>query len=628
MIRERRNKEKLISYYNKFIDEGIVDPNVHPWVAESWRRCEARKLEHETMPVNGPRLTKSELARKLENHEDVVTYVDGLFEQNKQYFNTHNLSMLLVDSEGYVLKNYALPFFQRSIEDIQGMRVLEEDVGTSSICVARSHDVPFLMFGPEMWIRESHSGDACSAPIDVGGQTRYILSIFSLDQNELPYYILLSLLMTMKYSVEQFLTMEEYWKACSLLAEDIPASVFWVNRDGSLNYCNNNGKKRMDGKKRLEDIFLNYAHIPIQKAFNGKPTLRKEITWITQDRTYEDVTSVLPVKIGGRIDSALIVTMSIEDLKTTIAHATGYSSRYSLYSMVGNSSEFLALQHKAARVARGDNNLLLQGEPGTGKQRLAHGIHQASPRAAAPLITVRGHEGPEAELEAEFFGTDDGAGHITAGNLELANGGTLFLDEIEKFPTRLEDVLADALRNGVLNRETGTRRKFNVRIIAACDSNLKRLTDKGLFSRSLYELVIGTVIRVPPLREREEDVEIIANHILTEMAARHNMPGKTLSKEALQLLNSCQWPGNIKQLQGVIEQAFFHTAGSVIEATHIKLPGERRIEKSWKHDKDAFVAAWKQAGGNISKLAIMLDVSRVTLYRYLKKFELGPNQDK
>ena len=94
--------------------------------------------------------------------------------------------MLLVDEDGYVLKNYALPFFQRSIEDIQGMRVLEEDVGTSSICVARSHNVPFLMFGPEMWIRESHSGDACSAPIDVAGQGRYILSLFSLDQNDLP----------------------------------------------------------------------------------------------------------------------------------------------------------------------------------------------------------------------------------------------------------------------------------------------------------------------------------------------------------------------------------------------------------------------------------------------------------
>ena len=338
------------------------------------------------------------------------------------------------------------------------------------------------------------------------------------------------------------------------------------------------------------------------------------------------MTSVLPVYNSGRVDSVVVITMSIEDLKTTIAHATGYSSRYSLYSMVGNSSEFQALQHKAARVARGDNNILLQGEPGTGKQRLAHGIHQASPRAAAPLITVRGHEGPEEELEEGFFGKTDGTGHLAAGSLELANGGTLFLDEVEKFPTKLGDVLADALKNGVLNKETGVRRKFNVRIIAACDSNLKRLTDKGLFSKSLYELVIGTVVRVPPLRERVEDVEVIANHILTEMAARHSMPTKTLSHEAMELLNSCHWPGNIKQLQGVIEQAFFHTAGSVIDASHIKLPGEHRIEKSWKHDKDAFVASWKQAGGNISKLAIMLGVSRVTLYRYLKKYDLGPKK--
>lgn len=626
MIRERRNKDKLTSYYNKFINEGILDPNVHPWVAESWRRCEARKLNHETMPVDGMRLSPSELQHQLELQKDVIEYVDGLFEQNQQYFNSHNLSMLLVDKDGYVLKNYAMPFFQRSIEDIQGMRVLEEDVGTSSISVARSHNAPFLMFGPEMWIRESHSGDACSTPVIVAGQSRYIMAIFSLDQNDLPYDILLSLLMTMRYSLEKFLDMQEFWQACGLISEEIPASVYWVNKDGSLRFANSNGRKRLEGKDRLDQVFLNYEHIPIQKGLGGKSTIRKEITWITQDRTYEDVTSVLPVKLAGRVESVIIISMAIEDLKTTIAHATGYSSRYSLYSMVGNSNEFLALQHKAARVARGDNNLLLQGEPGTGKQRLAHGIHQASPRAAAPLITVRGHEGPESQLEAEFFGSDDGAGHVSAGSLELANGGTLFLDEIEKFPVRLEDVLADALRNGVLNRETGTRRKFNVRVIAACDSNLKRLTDKGLFSRSLYELVIGTVIRVPPLRERVEDVEVIANHILTEMAARHNMPSKTLSKEALHMLNSCQWPGNIKQLQGVIEQAFFHTAGSVIEASHIKLPGEHRIEKSWKHDKDAFVAAWKQAGGNISKLALMLDVSRVTLYRYLKKYDLGPSK--
>lgn len=121
-------------------------------------------------------------------------------------------------------------------------------MGTSSICVARSHNVPFLMFGPEMWIRESHSGDACSAPIEVGGQCRYILSLFSLDQNDLPYDILLSLLMTMKYSVENFLNMLAYWKVCGLISEEIPASVYWVNQDGSLRYSNTNGKSGWMGR--------------------------------------------------------------------------------------------------------------------------------------------------------------------------------------------------------------------------------------------------------------------------------------------------------------------------------------------------------------------------------------------
>ena len=179
MIREKRNKEKLTAYYNKFMEEGIVDPNVHPWVAESWQRCRNLHLPHETMPkVN--RLTREQVIEHQKAHAQIVEYVDGLYEQNKQHFNSHNLSMLLIDDQGYVIKNYAMPFFQRVIDDIQGMRVLESDIGTSSISIAREHNVPFLMFGPEMWIRESHNGDACSAPICVQGKIRYILSFIEL----------------------------------------------------------------------------------------------------------------------------------------------------------------------------------------------------------------------------------------------------------------------------------------------------------------------------------------------------------------------------------------------------------------------------------------------------------------
>lgn len=623
MIRERRNKDKLASYYKKFMDEGVVDPNVHPWVAESWQRCRAMHLPYKTMPkIN--RLGREELQQQQRIHETVVKYVDGLYEQSKQYFNSHNLSMLLIDEKGYVIKNYAMPFFQRILEDIQGMRVLEEDVGTSSISIAREHKTPFLMFGPEMWIMDSHSGDACSAPVCVNDRIRYIISFFSLDQNDLPYDMLVSLLLTMKYSLEQHLSMLETWNISQIMMEQLPVAVYWLSKSGSIKYANANGMKRLEGRARLEDVFLNYEHIPVKKALSGTPTQRREITWIAQDRTYEDVTTVMPVKVGGSVESALVLSMSIEDLKTTIAHATGYSSRYSLYSMVGETTEFLALQHKAGRIAKTDNNILLQGEPGTGKQRLAHGIHQASPRAAAPLIVVRCRNAAQEELEKEFFGSAEGE-EATAGKLELAIGGTLFLDEVEKLPSEMGDKLADALTYGLPDREKGGRnRMFDVRVIAACDSNLKRLADKGLFSKKLYGLVLDTTMRVPPLRERVKDIKVIAEHILAEMSAQHNLPAKHLSPEAVALLLDCSWPGNIKQLQGVIEQAFFHTPGSIIEAENIKLPGDKTLERSWKYDKDAFIAAWKSAGGNISKLAGMLDVSRVTLYRYLKKYGLGP----
>jgi len=105
MIRERRNKDKLASYYRKFMEEGIVDPNVHPWVADSWQRCRAMHLPHETMPkIN--KLSREEIIAHQKTHEFIVKYVDGLYEQSKQHFNIHNLSMLLIDENGYVIKNF------------------------------------------------------------------------------------------------------------------------------------------------------------------------------------------------------------------------------------------------------------------------------------------------------------------------------------------------------------------------------------------------------------------------------------------------------------------------------------------------------------------------------------------
>jgi DNA-binding NtrC family response regulator len=280
------------------------------------------------------------------------------------------------------------------------------------------------------------------------------------------------------------------------------------------------------------------------------------------------------------------------------------------------------VRSKAERVARNKNHVLIQGESGTGKQRMAHGLHQASHRAAGPLITLRcGDTTPEL-LEQELFGS---VRHEVShqGRLELASGGTLFLDEIERMPKQIALKLADALERNVTCRlGEDVERPIDVRIIAACDSDLKRLTERGLFARPLYDLVSRSVLRLPPLRARSEDIPVLARHIIKELAVQHQMEEKELPGETIDKLSHYDWPGNIKQLQTVLEQAFFNTQADVILPQDINLMGDIRPDNRWKEDRNVFLKAWKSAGGNVSRMANLLNVSRVTLYRYLKKYNL------
>ncbi len=631
MIRERRSKEKLMNYYKKFIDEGAMDPNVHPWVAESWEQSKRLGITSEIMPKL-VKLSKDELARRQHLHQPAIDYLNGLYNETREHFNVYNLSLLLLDQDCYVMKNYALPFFQKSPGQLEGARLAEKDIGTSSISIVHEHKSPFLLFGPEMWIKECQDGDACSVPIMVDGQLVYIVTIVSVEQEELPHSAVVSLLFSIRYAMEQHLTMLAQLEARHVILDSVPFAVYHIIPGGDVVYSNKLGKSRLagidavgakDDVANLNDVVLNYRHTPLYKGFKGIPSYNKEVTWITQRKTYEDITTVVPLEQDKAVTSVVAVSLPIEDLRTLVAHAVGYKARYSLTSMVGATPVFITMQEKAGRVARNNNHLLLQGESGTGKQRMAHAIHQASGRAAGPLISLKcGDILPEV-LEEELFGSGEYRDESRPGKLELANGGTLFLDEIEKIPMHVAARLADALKKcKVCRLGEKVERGFDIRIIAACDSDLKRLTEKGAFFSPLYEIISKSMIRIPPLRARREDIPLLAEHIICELAEQHNMQVKELQSEAKELLMSYEWPGNIKQLQGVAEQAFFNTEGSTIALKDISLLGETGISTAWKEDKEIFVEAWKVAGGNISRLANMLDVSRVTLYRYLKKFGL------
>ena len=635
MIREHRSRSKLEAYYQKFTEEGILDPNVHPWVAESWQKSKTLGIGKGTMDIQH-HLPKDKFQELQAKHQDAIDYLSQLSEGIREFFQEYNLSLLLIDADCTVLKSYSLPFYQMTPGEIEGASVGIEQVGTSSISVAYEHQTPFWMFGPEMWVKECQLGDACSAPVKVNGEFHYIITLVSMEQAAMPQDAVISLLLTMKTALEQHLTESIRIKAEETILDATPFAVYHVMPGGEVAYANQMGHTRLEGigaKKNVEgkstsnlnDVIMNYQHTPVYKGFRGVPSFNKEVTWITPNKTYEDITTVVPLERDEdqAVQSVVVVSMPIEDLRTLVAHAAGYTAKYSLNSMVGEGTTFANVRNKAARVARNKHHILIQGEAGTGKQRMAHGIHQASPRAAGPLITLRcGDTTPEL-LEQELFGVMLNPDVSHQGRLELASGGTLFLDEIEKMPKNIATRLAEALMTGKACRiGEEVERTIDVRIIAACDSDLKRLTERGLFSRELYECVSKSVVRVPALRSRREDIPKLAEHIVSELADQHQMDPKTILPETDKVLRDYDWPGNIKQLQSVLEYAFFNTTGNEIGPSAISLMGDVKPDNKWKEDKEVFVKAWKAAGGNVSRLANLLNVSRVTLYRYLKKYGL------
>ena len=635
MIREHRSREKLEGYYQKFVREGVLDPNVHPWVAASWERSRALGVPADRMDTSH-RLAPGAFRALQAKHQDAIDYLARLSEGVREFFQEYDLSLLLIDADAVVLKSYSLPFYQMTPGEIEGVRVGLEEIGTSSISVAREHQAPFWMFGPEMWVAECQLGDACSAPVQLGGTCRYIITLVSMAPVQLPQDAVIALLLTMKSALELHLAEAARTKAEEAILDATNFAVYHVMPGGEVAYTNKLGKERLTrigakqehetGKRlNLNDVILNYQHTPIYKGFRGIPSYNQEVTWITQVKTYEDITTVVPLERDEEqnVRSVVVVSMPIEDLRTLVAHAAGYTAKYSLSSMVGSGDAFRGVREKAARVARNKHHVLIQGEAGTGKQRMAHGIHQASPRAAGPLITLRCGDATPEILEQELFGTVMGPDASHQGRLELASGGTLFLDEIEKMPRSIAVALAKALKEGKTHRIGETvERDIDVRIIAACDSDLKRLTERGLFAPELYDIVSKSVVRVPPLRSRREDIPKLADHIVAELAEQHQMKPKRILPETDELLKHYDWPGNIKQLQSVLEYAFFNTPKDTIAPENISLMGDVKPDNKWKEDKEVFVKAWQAAGGNVSRLANLLNVSRVTLYRYLKKYNL------
>jgi len=236
-------------------------------------------------------------------------------------------------------------------------------------------------------------------------------------------------------------------------------------------------------------------------------------------------------------------------------------TRYTFSNFVGNSERALEVKSRARRAAVLNTTVLLLGETGTGKELLAQAIHAASRRARGPFIAVNVAAIPETLLEAEFFGVAPGA-YTGAdrrgrdGKFALADGGTLFLDEIGEMPLPLQAKLLRALQEREVEPlGSNTMKRVDVRVIAASSVDLAALVADGRFRADLYYRLNVLPIRLPPLRERVEDLEPLCEHLLEQIALEHEMLPKEIERDALEALVRLPWPGNVRELRNVLERA-------------------------------------------------------------------------
>ncbi|MBI3995574.1 MAG: sigma-54-dependent Fis family transcriptional regulator [Nitrospirae bacterium] len=325
------------------------------------------------------------------------------------------------------------------------------------------------------------------------------------------------------------------------------------------------------------------------------------------------------------------LTREVEHLRERVGMESGSAN------FIGRSKPMRDLYHLIQRVAGSNTTILIHGESGTGKELVARSIHQQSARRDRPFVTIDCGALPETLLESELFGHVRGSftGAISnkKGLFEEAHGGTLLLDEIGDTTAAFQSKLLRVLQENEI-RPVGSNKtiKMDVRVLAATNKDLKKNVEQKAFREDLYYRLAVVPIMIPPLRQRKEDIPLLADHFIRKYCERNRLEIKWISPKAMRLLADAPWPGNVRELENVIERAVLMSQGAEITTDALFMepvkeesgdPLRQVIRTTTETvEKEKIAAATQQARGNRSRAAKLLGISRATLYNKLKRYNL------
>lgn len=433
--------------------------------------------------------------------------------------------------------------------------------------------------------------------------------------------------------------------------------IIAVNKNNIVTMANQAFARLLD--KNASDLIGRniYDCYPNPKFPEVMQTGVPEYGYVTELNGHHIIANRVPIKKNGEIVGALGVVafkdvddlyalaQKVDRLREELAYYKDElervrKERFGLDRIIGEAPGMRMLKQMVRRVAQTCSTVLIRGESGTGKELFAHALHLESKRRGEPFIRVNCAAIPENLLESELFGYVEGAftgakkgGQI--GKFELAHKGTIFLDEIGDMSPHMQAKLLRVLQDKTIERlGEGIPRQVDVRVVAATNRNLEELMANHQFREDLYYRLTVVVLNVPPLRERKEDIPLLAGHFIKQFNRQFGLRVEGLAPEVLDLFRRYDWPGNVRELQNVIERAFNLMDGPVIELKHLPL---YLVEKSSRArvnaaiarglpyamaqlEKEAITEALKLTKGNRNKAASLLNISRASLFNKIKRY--------
>ncbi len=645
------NRKELRRRWEELHNSPVARETLRPEIRDSWERSFQYRV-NPLLKENPHVLDGSSFKQALDNAGHLVETSLPVMNTLSEFVAGTGFIVLLTDANHCLLKisgdHDTVRWANRGLL-VEGSMWSEDLVGTNGCALSIALARPISVYGYEHFTLFSHIATSSFAPII--DQGKIIGSLGMVAAYDKVSYHSLGMVVASVMHIQSKIDLERTTRYHEVIMDSMSEGVMVVDYNGIITYMNGNCARFLQQQNQTvigRNIYDLLGHTPDNQYF---------INIVTQGRVVTDETVLLTIgkdKVQCNITcnplnnpdpsngGTVVIIREIQRINRLVRNWIGGGAKMTFQDIVGTNPKFQQVINIAKAAASSSSNVLLLGESGTGKDIIAQAMHNASPRRNNPFLAINCAALPRELIASELFGYEEGAftGAKKGGNIgkfELADQGTIFLDEIGDMPLDLQASLLRVLEEKSVLRLGGNKLiPVNVRVIAATNKDLDLEISRNRFRRDLYYRLGVIRITIPPLRERPDDIRLLAHYITESISKRINKPPMKLAPEVIDAFLRFDWPGNVREMQNVLEGAiqladsplitydlvkdYFNQPGTQVAETLIKAENEDlTISAVEKQMIESYLEKYKY---NKTEAAKALGMSRRTLYRRLKEYNL------